>query len=266
MRALCLAIAFLSSVAYADEITIIPIGIERGGNQTTVSIGDVRLRAVIDTSGYHSVGISPDALNRLNVRFQHTFVERIDGAGQRFRGREFVIPELHLGNGIFRDVAGFERHESADAQFGRAPFEVAIGREFLQRYRVIVDYPGHRIELHATGSHPVCGEPTGTIEPHPSGLMYSILLTDDGPLKLAWDTGSTYSLIQKRLAAERGMRFQDERYATHRLRLGSRELGPHRMVVLDLAGAPEIDGVLGSNFFAQHRVCFDYPARTISVR
>lgn len=265
MRALCLAIAILSTAAHAGDVTIIPIGFDRGGNHTTVSINDVELSAIIDTSGYHSVGISPAALNRLNVRFRQTFAERVDGAGRRFRGREFVIPELRLGNGVFRDVPGFERHESSDAQFGRAPFDVAIGREFLQSYRVVVDYPSHRIELHPAGPSLPCGTITGTLQPHASGVMYSVLMTDDGPLRLAWDTGSTYSLVQKRLATERGLRFQDERYATQTLTLGTRELGPHRMVVLDLAGAPELDGVLGSNFFAHHRVCLDYPGRTISV-
>ena len=99
-----------------------------------------------------------------------------------------------------------------------------------------------------------------------SGLMYSILITDGGPMKLAWDTGATYSLVQKAVIETRGLALQDGRYATDTLALGSRDFGPHRMVALDLAGAPHVDGVIGANFFARHRVCFDYGRRAVGVR
>jgi hypothetical protein len=84
-------------------------------------------------------------------------------------------------------------------------------------------------------------------------------------MKLAWDTGATYSLVQEAVAVGRGLRLQDDRYATRRLALGSVDMGPHRMVVLELPGVPDIDGVLGSNFFATHRVCFDHERRIVSV-
>jgi hypothetical protein len=42
--------------------------------------------------------------------------------------------------------------------------------------------------------------------------------------------------------------------------------GPQRMVALELPGVPDIEGVIGSNFFASHRVCFDYARGTVSVQ
>jgi hypothetical protein len=32
------------------------------------------------------------------------------------------------------------------------------------------------------------------------------------------------------------------------------------------SGIPDVDGLVGFNFFEKHRVCFDYQRRTVSVR
>ena len=137
----------------------------------------------------------------------------------------------------------------------------------MQRYTVIVDYPKHRIELHPAEPDPAhCGRPIAPIAASPSGLIYSIVRTDAGPMRLAWDTGSTYSLIQKAVVDARGLRLHDERYATERMALGRYNFGPHKMVALDLPGASDVDGVIGANFFARHRVCFDYSTWAVSIR
>ena len=85
-------------------------------------------------------------------------------------------------------------------------------------------------------------------------------------MRMAWDTGSTYSLVQRRVTVERMLALQDGRYTTGSLLLESHQLGPHRMIALDLDGVPELDGVLGANFFARHRVCFDHRRLIVSVR
>jgi hypothetical protein len=55
----------------------------------------------------------------------------------------------------------------------------------------------------------------------------------------------------------RRLALQEERFTT-RLALEGQDFGRHRMVVLDLPGAPDIDGALGANFFIRHHVCLDY--------
>jgi len=266
MRTIVLAaMCMLAPAAHAADVTVVPIDIREDGHIAHVRVSGVTLRALIDTSGYRSVGITPAALAKLRVRYRETFAERIDGAGNRFRGREFEIPELRLGNSVFRDVPGFERLESDDRVFGSAPFDVAIGRDFLSRFTVIVDYPHRRIMLHEpTSKGAQCRGPAAALAPSSSGVMYSVMDTDAGPMRLAWDTGAIYSVVQQHYSGGRELLLQGERFVTH-LALGAQAFGPHRMVVLDLPGAPDIDGLLGANFFSRHRVCLDYPRRLVTV-
>src|SRR5690242_8106208 len=91
MRAAVFLAFLLSSATQAHEVTIIPIRSDGAGHIATVQINDVPLTAIIDTSGYHTIGISPAALRKLNVRYGAGAVERIDGEGHRFPGREFRV-------------------------------------------------------------------------------------------------------------------------------------------------------------------------------
>jgi hypothetical protein len=265
---LFLSLLCASAARGASEITVVPVELKGGNNFATIWIGGVALRTVIDTGGYRTIGISPDALAKIQVRFTGTTTERTDGSGIRFTGRDFLIPELRLGNGVFHNVQGFERHQAASGNFGGPPlFDALIGRDFLQRYALVVDYPQGRFELHpASSGRSVCGPPATSITPNTDGFMFSVVETDTGPLKLGWDTGATISVIQRSLATGRGLKLdQDGFYATRRFSPGPRDTGPIEMVALNLAGVPDVDGLIGFNFFEKHRVCFDYARRTVSV-
>jgi len=266
MRATVFLVCLLSSAAQAHEVTIIPLRSHGEGHLATVRIDDVPLQAIIDTSGYSTVGISPTALQKLHVHYGPGAIERIDGEGHRFRGREFRIDRLQLGNSVFENVRGFERLEHDSGAFGGSPFEVSIGRDFLQHFTVVIDYPKNRIELHRYRAAPgVCRGSAADLLQSAGGVHYSVVMTGKEPLKLAWDTGATYSIIQERLVTSRGFDQEGER-VTARLSLGTRPLGSYRMIVMSLPGVPDLDGVLGDNFFAHHRVCLDYGRREVHVR
>jgi hypothetical protein len=263
-------LVLLCSSVWAGEsaVTLVPIELKDGNNFATVWIGDVALRAIIDTGGYHTVGISPEAVAKLKVYFTGTVIERTDGSGAKFKGRDFRISELKLGDGVFHNVLGFERREAAGGDFGGPPlFDAVIGRDFLERYVVVVDYVQHRFELHpASRGRAVCGPPTSAITPNADGIMFSAIETDTGSLKFGWDTGATISVIQKSLATARQLTLgKDDFYSTHRFSLGQLDVGPLEMVALNLPGVPDVDGLIGFNFFEKHRVCFDYAHGTVSV-
>jgi hypothetical protein len=78
------------------------------------------------------------------------------------------------------EVLGFERHQAVSGDFGGAPlFDALIGRDFLQRYMLVVDYPRQRFELHPAARAPnLCGKPTATILPNTDGMMLSTVQTD----------------------------------------------------------------------------------------
>ncbi len=247
---------------------VIPIELKDGNNFTTIRIGDVSLKALIDTGGWHEIGITPEALAKLDVKFTGTTTERTDGGGHKFQGREFCIPSLQLGGHTFRNILGYERHQAATGDFGGPPlFDALIGRDFLQRYTLVVDYPHQRFELHpAVDSLAVCRPPTAMILPTSNGFMFSGVQTDNGTMNLGWDTGATYSFVQKAVAHVRQLPLNDDLYSTQRFILNTLDAGPMDLVAIELNGVPEVDGLIGFNFFKKHRVCFDYRRHTVSLR
>ena len=254
--------------APSEAAVVIPVALEDGNNFATVRINGVKLRTVIDTGGWHAIGIVPDALAKLHVEFTGKTTALADSAGSKYEAREFRIASMQLGGVTFHDVLGFERRATSGAGGLEAPeFDAVIGSDFLEHYTVVVDYPHKRFELHPSGSaQAVCGAATATMLPSEDGIMFSTIHTDSGVMNLGWDTGATYSVLQKTVADLRGLPLKDDFYSTRRFALDHFDAGGMELVSVDMAGVPDLDGLIGYNFFEHHRVCFDYAGHTVSVR
>lgn len=262
--------AYAGMLAFLVTLPVtIPVEIVEGNNIVTVEAGGTTLRTHIDTGGFKTFGVTTDALSRMSVQFLPETIERPDGSGTKFRGRTFLIPELKIGGQVFRNVRGYERKQATSGVFGGTPpFDAIIGREFLAPYTVVVDYPQRRIELHPRDAgERVCGRATVPFKTSADGLWLSKVATDHGTLEMIWDTGSRgASFIQERLVTEHSLPIKDDAYPTQRFRIGSRDLGPAELVPIALTGWPAIDGTIGINVFATHRVCFDGKRSIVSIR
>jgi Aspartyl protease len=265
--ALILLLLLCAAPVFSSAAVVIPVELEDGNNFATVRINGVKLRTVIDTGGWHAIGIVPDALAKLHVQFTGKTTELADSAGSRYQGREFRIASMQLGGVTFHDVLGFERR-AADGADPEAPeFDAVIGSDFLEHYTVVVDYPHKRFELYPTiSAQAVCGPATAPMLPSEDGIMFSTIRTDSGVMNLGWDTGATFSVLQKTVATLRGLPLKDDFYATRRFALDHFDAGGMELVSIDMAGVPDLDGLIGYNFFEHHRVCFDYAGHTVSVR
>lgn len=266
--AAAILLAYLSSALCAAEPIVIPVELQDGNNLTTVRIGGVKLRTIVDTGGWYAIGITSAALAKLHVRFSGTTTERIDGSGDKLEGRDFRVAALQVGGVTFQDLAGFEIRQAPGGDLGGPPpFDAVIGRDFLAHYTVVVDYPRRRFELYpASRARAVCGPATATMLPSQDGIMFSTFRTDAGVMNLGWDTGATYSVVQKAVAVVRGLKLKDDFYATRRFALEHFDAGDMDLVSIDVAGVPDLDGLIGFNFFEHRRVCFDYARHTVSVR
>src|SRR5262249_30412677 len=245
--------------------TVVPLSIEDDDYILTLRVADVHLKAVLDTSGGYGIAIAPEALTRIKVRYNGDTVERIGMGGEKFRGRDFVIPSLELGDTVFLNVDGFERrHGGGD---GDVPYDVVIGNLFLEHYTVVVDYPRQRLELHPSGhGAAVCGPPSGGLMPTVNHIVFSTVRTDSGAMNLRWRSRSTYSVVLKAVAYLRGLTVKDGFYTTKRFAFGNFNTGPVDMAEFDVSGIPDLDGLIGSDFFERFRVCFDFAEHTVSVR
>ena len=271
MKSLFAVAAMLAGSLFIRSVfaaIVIPIEIVDGNNVADLTIGKMTLKAHIDTGGHGTVGISPQAVATLQVRFTGAVTSRTDGSGAQFQQREFIIASLKLGGHVFRNVKGYERLQAASGNFGGAPFDALIGRDFLTLYTVVVDYPQKRFELHDRwDGRNVCGIPTAAMRDNAVGLWLTEVVTDHGRLSFAWDTGAKgASFIQERIVTERGLPLSDEVYRTQKFIIGSRNIGPLELVPLPLNGVADIDGLIGISVFASHRVCFDFARHLVSLR
>jgi Aspartyl protease len=266
--ALAILVAATAPAVGAAQTLIVPLELDDGNPIAAASIGGVKLRAIIDTGGWRSVGITTAALGKLHVHFTGTSSTRTDESGEHIPGRDFRIPALELGGATFANLPGYEIREEAGRELAATPeFDAIIGRDFLARYTVVVDYPRHWLELHPPEhARAVCGPPTIGMLPSEDGIMFSTVHTDAGVMNLGWDTGATYSVVQKAVANLRGLPLKDDFYSTRRFQLEHTEGGEMDFVSMDMSGVPDLDGLIGYNFFERHRVCFDYRHQSVSVQ
>ena len=268
LRLAAFTLLSLTALRLCPAQTLVPVEREDGNNVATLRIGQQELKAVLDTSGGYAIALSPQALEKLRVRFSGNVIERTGLGGEKFRGREFVIPSLELGGTVFLNVDGFERRHAAeaDSKAGRS-YEAVIGGGFLEHYTVVIDYPGRRFELHPAGHGPaVCGPATAPMLPTQNGVEFTTVRTDAGVMNLGWSSGSTYSVLQKAVADLRSLALKDGFYSTRRFSLERFNAGAMEMVAIDVPGIPDLDGLIGFDFFERYRVCFDYQHHTVSVR
>ncbi len=236
-----------------------------GNPVTSASIGDEQIDVIVDTGGLGVIAVSPVDLERLAVTFTGETIQRTDAAGDTFESREFIVPEMLLGGHRFQNVKGFERIGAAGGFAGGRPVNV-LGRGLLHDYTVVVDYPGGEIRLYSPDqSRSVCGPPTSELIERDDEILAVPIESDGGRLLALMDTGATYSFIQSDVVDSRNLSTTDQVYRTRSFRLGGRDFGPLEMVSLPIDGAPQIDAIIGTNFFAGHVVCFDYRDRKFSV-
>lgn len=246
--------------------TVVPLELEDGNYLTKLRIGNSRLRAVLDTSGRYGIAITPEALAKLKVRFSGDTPTRTGMGGETFRGRDFVIPSVEIGGTIFLNVDGFERRHEESGAFGSGAYDAVIGGAFLEHQTVVIDYPGRRFELYPPGRTPPGCEATAPMLPTQNNIEFTTVKTDNGVMNLGWSSGSTYSVVQKTVVGLRGLKLKDGFYSTRRFSLEHFDAGPVDMVEIDVPGIPDLDGLIGFDFFERYRVCFDYTHHTVSVR
>ena len=93
-------------------------------------------------------------------------------------------------------------------------------------------------------------------DPAWNGEAVSKAGTDVGELTFVWDTGAPMSFIQAKLGLA----------STKTLLLAGRDFGPLQLRSMAFVQPEGVDGFIGYDFFAQHRVCIDFPGRAFWIQ
>ena len=261
----------LASIAQDSEPLRLPLRIIRSNPVTTITVGNRPVQAIVDTGG-GGITLSEDVIRGTGgVRLAD---ERVwnDAFGREFRVRQFTMPVMTIGGQTFHDVVVLQAAESPDDQGPAVPN--TIGQHFLSRYFTVVDYAGLAITLWPAVREPDASAACGTMripmkQAKDPDLVVTEFDTSAGRLRLAWDTGATYSALSEEVVAsqraETMVRGQTSFYRPTKLTAAGRDFAPLEFVVLPLQ-LPDFQGMLGANFFSDHVVCLDWKKREVRVR
>jgi hypothetical protein len=269
MTALVLDATGALAAERAARAVVVPLTLVEGQAIVVAYAGTATLRVLVDTGGFGGLGVKPEALAALPVRYASDAASRTDGSGRTWRGRTFVVPDLAIGGAHFHDVAGYERTEANEGTFGGSNVaDAVLGRDFLREHVVVVDYPQRRLELHPrdAGARVCRGRGRTTLFTVDNGFWASEVVTDRGSLTLVWDTGARdASFVRTNVAQDLQWPARNGVHVTQRFSIGELDAGPVAFAPVTLNGRLAADGMIGGPVFQRHRVCFDPANRVVTV-
>jgi hypothetical protein len=207
---------------------------------------------LIDTGLYKSIALTGKTLDAVPVSFTGNVERFRDAQGQFYTRREFTIGAVSIGELTTSEVEGMELFDMPE------PYSGAIGLALLSQYTVVFDYPNSVMLLYPLATrleqlNKQCGRPFG-IEVV-KGVVQSKIKTEQGEFIFDWDTGSSDTMIRPS-ALGLGFFTTVNSAAFSKFKIGGRNLGRTRIPVSYFA-APDVDGVLGSDFLSSRVFCLD---------
>jgi len=267
------AVSSLSIVAIAQssEPLRLPLSIIRSNPVTVITVGNRTVQAIVDSGGGGITLIEDVIRSAGGVRLAD---ERVwnDAFGREYRVPQFTVPVMTIGGQTFHDVVVIQATDWPEGE--GPPVPNMIGQHFLSRYFAVVDYAGLAMTLWPPGTEfaasAACGRTRIPMEQTEDlGLVVTEFDTPSGSLRLAWDTGASYSMLSETMVADRRLETTNRGHTFfHKpaeLTAGGQEFGPLEFVILPLKLPRDVEGILGANFFSSHVVCLDWAKREVRV-
>jgi hypothetical protein len=250
--------------ALAAPVVEIPLEIRSGLPTTEVRVSGQPLALFLDLGAYLPIGLTAAEMALGNVKVSKGSDQQRNSSGTILESRRFVAADVVIGGRSFGDLEGGEAVYPRDQ--GPPDRNGYIGFGFLGRYLLVLDYPGHRARLYASGDREAfereCGKDAFPLDVR-NGVVRSTVRTEIGDLTFAWDTGTTHNFL--RPAAFKSTPYSPRTVddgppavTLSTLSIGRNNYGPLEFRLLPFA-APDVDGMLGAGLFERRKVCLDVP-------
>jgi len=280
------ALALLPALSLKASAAVVPQGTDpirlpltfvQSTPVTTIAVGGHPVQAIVDISGGDADGaltLSKEAIESVDGLGLGNAIAN-DAFGHEFTRPRFKVSGVTIGGRTFQDLRVVQAMVQAAGE--GPPVPNAIGKHFLSRYFVVVDYAGASITLWPpVTQNPAgvdCGRSRIPMEPTKEArLAVSDFDTPSGRVRLLWGTGNSYSMLPESIAEKRQLEMvtrgpnSPKFYQSKMLSAAGQDLGPLEFVVLPLKLPRDFEGILGGNFFEHHVVCLDYERREIRIR
>jgi hypothetical protein len=212
----------------------------------------------LDLGAYKSLALTTKALKGIPVTFTGQSETYRDSTGQTHTKRVFVTDELAADGFKVSGLDGVEfSYPSGSGDFSQDGY---LGLGFLRRYFLVFDYEHSVLKLYPLGSsgtstRAACGDGSPFRIDLSKGVVETKIDTEKGSFVFQLDTGSTENVLRPsavglpvdtKQTSFAFMKFNLSHYKAARTRFPLREFA-----------APDVDGVLGTDFFESRVICLD---------
>jgi len=279
--------------AYRRELTSIPIIFNKELKDGHID-GDAYINVKIDTSycklfldtGYPgaSINLTSKALEKVKVRFTGNTQKNYDWRGQEYEAREYILPKVTIGDLELTGIRGLEHRKRGGA-------DGAISFKLLRQYNVLIDFPNEKMSFYKFGYLPeyLSNQDWQRVNPiiGPGG-GFELLLTLDGidqnfvfgldNAAIALDDNQKpYGLIRlnsslaKYLTENKLIKQKEDdtsivgTFCTNKFRINGTQFQNLDFMIVDYK-YPELDGLLGYNFFINHPIFIDFKNNELYIK
>ena len=252
--AIALAVALTQPVSTsAEAATTVPMDTSSGLPTVRVTVSGKPFTLVVDLGGYKGLALSPSALAKLNVKYNGQVETWRNSNGEVFSARLFTAPDVRLGERPLGPVDGIEYNVNS------ASVDGYIGFAVLRRFSLVFDYPRSVLRIYPANSGEMKRE-CGTEHPISfevvAGVVQSKIETDAGELIFQWDTGARENVLRPS-ALNLDPSSSIASHVFSHFGIGGRDYGRVRIPLREFV-APNVDGILGGEFFGPRKVCLDF--------
>lgn len=252
--------------ARPEPIARIPFSVDETGLPTFgAQVDGASVRLFIDTGGYKPIALKQDVIRRLGLSYDNGSSGANDAQGRAYTTRPFTATNFRAGSLALSPAHGADLPDLGTHAY---PQDGYLGYGVLKNHVLVIDYARGELLMYAptAGSAILaheCGGKTFDFEIR-NAVIQATVETNVGPRIFQFDTGANRNIVRSAFttAATQGMQAE---VTFKRFRLGNAKLGPISFRVIPYR-APDVDGVLGREFFAAHRVCLDLDAGKGAIR
>lgn len=241
---------------------------------------------LVDLGSSHEFTFEHHLLEKIKSKKKLEEIKIGDLKRNTYTCETFQIPKLKLGNiPFFNAIVLQQNHEflqntqvwqsskSKEMIKNRiAHIDGKIGLPVFQDYNCLFDFPNSIIVLYEKTEKPVDFVNNFASIPftmEKCGIVLSIE-TDSDSLKMALDTGATYSVIRDRenldniRAITKGS--NEWYYETNHLKIGGYDFGPWEFALFNFSKELDIDGCLGADFFLEYVIYLDFDDKKAYIK
>jgi hypothetical protein len=263
----CGLLASCSSPAPSEDVAKgsieVPITLRHGLPTVHVLVADAPFDLFLDLGGHNAISLTADELAKAPVRYLPSTDRYQNALGEVFTARRFVAPAVVVGGFAVGELEG---GEYVLPKTGGPPDRNGyLGKGFLTRYLIVLDYPNKRVRLYQPGDAKAflyeCGVPQFGVF-NIDGVIGSWADTEYGRLSFQWDTGATHNFLRPSVIGAAAARARKIDEGSPVLSIASIDLGQERIGPLDFRllqfSAPSVDATFGTGLFASRKVCLDF--------